>query len=115
REGPGQTLDPTGPVHKVHLHLVGADQGAHWESRGHSFAAAAEAMRRILVERARDKHRLKRGGGMVRQDLEIAELVAPEPRQHILALDDALTKLARASSRGQRLIGFARESKRGQP
>jgi RNA polymerase sigma factor (TIGR02999 family) len=93
-EAPGQTLDPTALVHESYLRLVGAGGEAHWDSRGHFFAAAAQAMRRILVENARRKRRLKHGGGLVRQPLEEAELLAPQPREDLLALDAALTKLA---------------------
>jgi RNA polymerase sigma factor (TIGR02999 family) len=93
-EAPGQTLDPTGLVHEAYLRLVGDHAWADWDSRGHFFAAAAEAMRRILVERARRKRALKHGGGLVRQPLDEAELLAPEPREDLLALDEALTQLA---------------------
>jgi RNA polymerase sigma factor (TIGR02999 family) len=94
REAPGQTLDPTSLIHEVYLRLVGSDQGAHWDSKGHFFAAAAEAMRRILVENARRKRCLKRGGGLERRELDEAMLMAPEPREDLLALDEALTQLA---------------------
>jgi len=94
-EAPGQTLQPTALVHEAYLRLVGkAGNGRHWHGRRHFFAAAAEAMRRILVENARRKRRLKRGGGVVRRELEEAELLAPEPREDLLALDEALTQLA---------------------
>jgi RNA polymerase sigma factor (TIGR02999 family) len=93
-EAPGQTLDPTGLVHEAYLRLVSGDPEARWDSRGHFFAAAAEAMRRILVESARRKRSLKRGGRLVRHDLDMAELLAPETREDLLALDEALTKLA---------------------
>jgi RNA polymerase sigma factor (TIGR02999 family) len=93
-EPPGQTLQPTALVHEAYLRLLGAKAAAHWDGRGHFFAAAAEAMRRILVENARRKHSLKRGGGMVRRELDEAELLIPEPREDLLALDEALTQLA---------------------
>ncbi len=93
-EAPGQTLQPTALVHEAYLRLVRAEAGTHWDSRGHFFAAAAEAMRRILVENVRRKRRLKRGGGMARLPLEEAELLAPEPNEDVLALDEALTELA---------------------
>jgi len=93
-ELPGQTLDATALVHEAYLRLVGATGGAHWDNRGHFFAAAAEAMRRILVENARRKHTLKRGGDRARQKLDEAELLAPQPREDLLALDEALTQLA---------------------
>src|SRR5437868_3739792 len=85
-EAPGQTLDPTALVHEAYLRLAGDQAGADWDGRGHFFAAAAEAMRRILVESARRKHALKHGGGLVRQPLDEAELLAPEPREDLLAL-----------------------------
>jgi RNA polymerase sigma factor (TIGR02999 family) len=103
-EAPGQTLDPTALVHEAYLRLVGDDPEAHWDNRGHFFAAAAEAMRRILVENARRKRALKHGGGMIRQDLEMAELLAPEPREDLLALDEALTKLARKDRTSAALV-----------
>ena len=93
-EAPGQTLQPTALVHEAYLRLVGDKNATSWDGRGHFFAAAAEAMRRILVENARRKRRLKRGGGRERLPLEEAELLAPEPREDILALDEALKELA---------------------
>src|SRR6266568_2238096 len=74
QEKPGQTLQATALVHEAYLRLVDTDKAQQWNSRGHFFAAAAEAMRRILVNRARDKQRLRRGGGQLRVDLEQAEL-----------------------------------------
>jgi RNA polymerase sigma factor (TIGR02999 family) len=94
RESPGQTLQPTALVHEAYLRLVGETGGARWDNRSHFFAAAAEAMRRILVENARRKHSLKRGGDLVRHRFEEAELLTPEPREDLLALDEALTRLA---------------------
>jgi RNA polymerase sigma factor (TIGR02999 family) len=93
-EAPGQTLDPTGLVHEAYLRLLGDQAEAHWDGRGHFFAAAAEAMRRILVENARRKRALKHGGGLARQPLDEAALLTPEPREDLLALDEALTQLA---------------------
>jgi RNA polymerase sigma factor (TIGR02999 family) len=92
-EPPGQTLQATALVHEAYLRLVGSDPEKPWDGRGHFFAAAAEAMRRILVEKARRKKRLKHGGELVRVDLEAACSVAEEPGQDMLALDAALTKL----------------------
>jgi RNA polymerase sigma factor (TIGR02999 family) len=94
KEPPGQTLQPTGLVHEAYLRLVSADPRAHWDNRAHFFAAAAEAMRRILIESARRKKSLKHGGGSMREDLDVAELLTPAPREDLLALDEALTKLA---------------------
>ena len=94
QEAPGQTLEPTALVHEAYLRLVGDNPDRHWDGRGHFFAAAAEAMRRILVENARRKRRLKRGGDKARVPLDEAELLAPETREDVLALDEALTELA---------------------
>src|SRR5262249_37748239 len=93
-EAPGQTLEPTALVHEAYLRLVGDTPDRHWDGRAHFFGAAAEAMRRILVENARRKRRLKRGGDRARVPLEEAELLVPEPRENVLALDEALTELA---------------------
>jgi RNA polymerase sigma factor (TIGR02999 family) len=93
RESPGQTLQPTALVHEAYLRLVNGGL-TRWDNRNHFFAAAAEAMRRILVENGRRKRSLKHGGGLTRQPLEEAELLAPEPREDVLALDAALTELA---------------------
>jgi RNA polymerase sigma factor (TIGR02999 family) len=108
---PGQTLQPTALVHEAYLRLVaspGRESGEgepHWDNRGHFFAAAAEAMRRILVENARRKGRRKRGGGLTRRDLDAAEPVAaPEIREDLLALDEALTKLASADPQAAQLV-----------
>jgi RNA polymerase sigma factor (TIGR02999 family) len=105
QQTPGQTLQPTALVHEAYLRLVGDPQGHDWDSRGHFFAAAAEAMRRILVENARRKGRRKRGGGLVRHDLLDAEQVAePEVREDLLALDAALTKLASLDPQATQLV-----------
>jgi len=93
REQPGKTLTATALVHEAYLRLVGKDE-PRWESRSHFYVAAAEAMRRILVENARRKRSLKRGGDRARQELVEAELAAPEPREDLLALDEALDRLA---------------------
>jgi RNA polymerase sigma factor (TIGR02999 family) len=90
-EKPGQTLQPTALVHEAYLRLVGGGDEPPWNSRGHFFAAASEAMRRILVDNARRKKRVKRGGGLRRADL--ADHPAPSPDDRLLALDDALKKL----------------------
>ena len=94
QEKPGQTLQPTALVHEAYLRLVDVDQGQHWDSRGHFFAAAAEAMRRILVENARRRNSEKRGGGIERQELIESQIVAPETGHDLIALDEALDKLA---------------------
>jgi RNA polymerase sigma factor (TIGR02999 family) len=104
-ENPGQTLQPTALVHEAYLRLVGGEHEAHWDNRGHFFAAAAEAMRRILVENARRKGRHKRGGDRTRRDLDAAEQVAvPEIREDLVALDEALTKLASVDPQGAQLV-----------
>ena len=94
KESPGQTLQPTALVHEAYLRLLG-DEGQTWQNRGHFFAAAAEAMRRILIENARRKHRLKRGGNQERVDLQDAEPAVNSPCDDLLALDEAIEKLAR--------------------
>jgi RNA polymerase sigma factor (TIGR02999 family) len=94
REKPGQTLQATALVHEAYLRLVDVEQARHWNSRGHFFAAAAEAMRRILVDNARRKQSPKHGGGHRRVDLEEAVSLAAEPGPDILDLDEALTRLA---------------------
>jgi RNA polymerase sigma factor (TIGR02999 family) len=94
REKPGQTLQPTALVHEAFVRLVGGESQQAWNSRGHFFAAAAEAMRRILVEQARRKRRLKRGGELNRVDLDSACAITERQSIDVLALDEALTKLA---------------------
>jgi RNA polymerase sigma factor (TIGR02999 family) len=104
KEDPGQTLQATALVHEAYIRLVDTEKVKHWNSRGHFFGAAAEAMRRILVEQARRKRSVKSGGGHDRQCLEESEIVAPEPDQDILALDEALTRLAQSDPRVAELI-----------
>jgi RNA polymerase sigma factor (TIGR02999 family) len=103
-ERPGQTLEATALVHEAYLRLVDAEQAQHWNSRGHFFAAAAEAMRRILIERARRKGRLRHGGGLRRADLLDLEVAAPTDDEEILLLDDALTRLAAARPQAAELV-----------
>jgi RNA polymerase sigma factor (TIGR02999 family) len=93
-EAPGQTLQATALVHEAYLRLVGGEPRPCWDGRGHFFAAAAEAMRRILVENARRKHSRKHGGGLVRHDADVVPLAAPEPAEDLLALDESLDRLA---------------------
>ena len=93
-ESPDQTLQPTALVHEAYLRLIGPADAARWENRGHFFAAAAEAMRRILVDQARRKKTTRHGGGLVRQDLEPDLAPAPQPREDLIALDQALDRLA---------------------
>src|SRR5436309_10857863 len=93
-EPSGQTLQATALVHEAYLRLVQTPATDRWDGRGHFFAAAAEAMRRILVDAARRKRREKHGGDRTRVDLEAAPPVAPDPRHDLVALDAALTRLA---------------------
>src|SRR5436190_14810089 len=94
REKPGQTLQATALVHDAYLRLVDTETIRRWDSRGHFFAAAAEAMRRILVEQARRKGRQKHGGGRRREPAELDELDASGPPEDLLALDEALEQFA---------------------
>ena len=93
-EAAGQTLQPTALVHEAYLRLVG-NEDPRWENRGHFFAAAAESMRRILVDRARKKGRLRHGGGRQRVAIEKVELAVDAPAEELLALNEALEKLER--------------------
>jgi RNA polymerase sigma factor (TIGR02999 family) len=95
REKPGQTLEATDMVHEVYLRLVDVERVSHWNSRGHFFAAAAEAMRRIVLDRARDKRRLKRGGNGQRVEIDLGEIPGEAPDVDVLALDEALQQLER--------------------
>jgi RNA polymerase sigma factor (TIGR02999 family) len=94
QECPGQTLQATALVHEVYLRLVGSEKGQHWDSRGHFFAAAAEAMRRILIDNVRRKRRAKHGGDRKRVDLDLACPLPADLRDDVLALDEAITQLA---------------------
>ena len=94
QEKPGQTLQPTALVHEAYLRLVGSGTPPRWDGCGHFFAAAAEAMRRILVEQARRKRSLKRGGGRRREPADLDALEAGGPAQDVLALHEALERLA---------------------
>ncbi|HVC97446.1 MAG TPA: ECF-type sigma factor [Pirellulales bacterium] len=94
QEKPGQTLDATSLVHEAYLRLVDTDRVLRWDCRGHFFHAAAEAMRRILINRARDKNCLKRGGGWKRVDLDSLAAVVDASDDDLLAIDDALERLA---------------------
>ena len=104
QEKPGQTLQATALVHEAYLRLVDAEKVQHWNSRGHFFVAAAEAMRRILVDRARRKHSLRRGGGRERVEIEPLEVAAPGVPDDLLALDEALTQLAAADPQAAELV-----------
>jgi RNA polymerase sigma factor (TIGR02999 family) len=103
QEEPGQTLQATALVHEAYVRLVGENE-QHWDSRGHFFAAAAEAMRRILIDRARAKHADKRGGNRKRLDIDAIDLATTAAPDQLLALDDALAKLARSDPAAARLV-----------
>ena len=104
REKPGQTLQPTALVHEAYLKLVDVEKTQRWDSRGHFFAAAAEAMRRILLNRARDQQRLKRGGGWKRLDLDRLAVVDDASADDLIAIDEALDKLARQQKTAADLV-----------
>ena len=104
REAPGQTLDATALVHEAYLRLVDVEKAQHWNSRGHFFGAAAEAMRRILVEKARRRRRRKRGGDRQRLDLDAVQLSLQEVPEDLLALDEALTQLAQTHPEKAELV-----------
>jgi RNA polymerase sigma factor (TIGR02999 family) len=97
-------LEATALVHEAYLRLVGPDAEEHWNSRGHFFGAAAQAMRRILVENARRKQSLKHGGDRDRQDRQASEIAMPEPCEDLLALDEALNKLAIGNKQAAELV-----------
>jgi len=103
-EKPGQTLQPTALVHEAYVRLVGGEQPRGWDGRGHFFAAAAEAMRRILVDSARRKKAEKRGGGRARADLDSESLAAGDSPFDLLELDDLLDHLVRVNSRAAELV-----------
>jgi RNA polymerase sigma factor (TIGR02999 family) len=104
REPSGQTLQPTALVHEAYLRLVGNDPARPFDGRGHFFAAAAKAMRRILVDRARDRRRQKRGGGRRRIRIDLDALLVEPPGDDLLALDEALRALAEDDPIGAELV-----------
>jgi RNA polymerase sigma factor (TIGR02999 family) len=104
QEKPGQTLQATALVHEAYLRLVDGEKAQHWDSRGHFFAAAAEAMRRILVERARRRGRIRHGAGLRRVDLFDQEVPAPADDGQIVLLDEALTRLAAVRPQAAELV-----------
>jgi RNA polymerase sigma factor (TIGR02999 family) len=104
RERPGQTLDPTALVNEAYLRIVGTQEGKRWDGRGHFFAAAAEAMRRILVENARRKGREKHGGGRRREHADLDQLGADGTPEELLALDEALEQFGRHDPLRARLV-----------
>jgi RNA polymerase sigma factor (TIGR02999 family) len=103
-EAPGHTLQPTALVHEAYLRLVGRDDDNRWDNRGHFFAAAAEAMRRILVEAARRKHGPEHGGDTIRLDLDPELAASPGPSPRILDLDEALGRLAAIEPRAAQVV-----------
>jgi RNA polymerase sigma factor (TIGR02999 family) len=103
-EKPGQTLQATALVHEAYLRLVNVEQVQHWNSRGHFFAAAAEAMRRILLNRARAKKRIKRGGERRRVDLDHIEIALNASKPELIALDEALGLLAAEDPEAGQLV-----------
>lgn len=104
QEKPGQTLQATALVHEAYLRLVHGNKSQCWDSRGHFFAAAAEAMRRILIDAARSKASRKRGGAWKRVDLNRADLVSQAAPEDIVTLDDTLEKLARSDPEAAQLV-----------
>jgi RNA polymerase sigma factor (TIGR02999 family) len=104
QEKPGQTLQPTALVHEAYLRLVDVEQAQQFKSRGHFFAACAEAMRRILVDAARSKDSLKRGAGRHRRSLDEAGLLAPREDEDVLAVDEALARLAATDAEAASLV-----------
>lgn len=104
QERPGQSLDATGLVHEAYLRLVGPADAARWNDRGHFYAAAAQAMRHILVDRARRKRREKHGGGRQRVALDDVVASSPSAAEELLALDEALTRLAAADSEAATVV-----------
>ena len=103
QEKPGQTLQSTALVHEAYVRLVDGGKAQHWDSRSHFFAAAAEAMRRILIESARRKERLKHGGGRAREQ-ELGEIACPERPERLLALDEALDRLEALNPQAVELV-----------
>ena len=104
QEKPGQTLQATALVHEAYLRLVDVEEARHWQSRGHFFAAAAEAMRHILVDRARRKRSRRRGGDRARLDFDAANLAAAEDSAEVLAVDEALAGLAAVDAQAAELV-----------
>jgi RNA polymerase sigma factor (TIGR02999 family) len=104
QEKPGQTLQATALVHEAYLRLVNVEQAQHWNSRGHFFAACAEAMRRILIEQARRKASEKAGGKLQRVELSEIELAIPGPQIDVLALNDALEQFEKTDSRAAAVV-----------
>ncbi|MEX0585052.1 MAG: ECF-type sigma factor [Pirellulales bacterium] len=103
-EKPGQTLQATALVHDAYLRLVDNSEAGHWNSRSHFFGAAAEAMRRILVENARRRSRIKHGGGRDQEQFPLSQIAAPEELPNLVALDQALDRLSVEDSQAAELV-----------
>jgi RNA polymerase sigma factor (TIGR02999 family) len=110
KESPGQTLQATALVHEAYLRLVGPDGRAVWDNRGHFFAAAAESVRRILVDHARRKQSQKRGGGRLRVGMDDLAIELPEAGDDVVALDEALTRLAGTDAQAAEVLGVSPRS-----
>jgi RNA polymerase sigma factor (TIGR02999 family) len=104
QEKPGQTLQATALVHEAYLRLLGSEAGVLWNSCGHFFAAASEAMRRILIDQARQKQSQRHGGGRQRHDVEYLEIMAPEPSLDVLAVNEALERFEKMDPLKARLV-----------
>jgi RNA polymerase sigma factor (TIGR02999 family) len=104
REKPDQTLQATALVHEAYLRLVGSDASPAWDTRGHFFAAAAEAMRRILIENARRKRRTKHGGQLRRMDLDVVSLAVDAPHEDVVAISEALDRLAQTDPQAAEFV-----------
>lgn len=104
QERPGQTLQATALVHEAYLRLIGPANAKGFDNRGHFFSAAAEAMRRILIERARRRASPRHGGELIRKDLDTLDLAAPESADDLLALDEALDQLAETGEKAAQLV-----------
>jgi len=104
QETPGNTLQPTALVHEAYLRLINDDSEPTWDNRGHFFAAAAKAMRRILVENARRRASLKRGGDRVHVNVDENPVAAPQVREDLVALDEALARLAAIEPQAAKLV-----------
>ena len=104
RENPGQTLQATALVHEAYIRLVDVEKVQHWDSRGHFFSAAAEAMRRILVNHARSKNRLKRGGNRIRIDLDEIHVAEEQSPEALVLIDDALSRLSQQDFEAAELV-----------
>ena len=104
QEKPGQTLEATALVHDAYIRLVDTEKVQQWNSRGHFFTAAAEAMRRILVESARRKMRLRHGGALQRQPLDAVAIASPQTPDQLVALNEALDQLSQANTQAAELV-----------